>query len=190
MAAARPPARITVRELRWTDFDPIREMYWALYEERETNPDIGILLFPQRPSYADEVAWFTRLYQAVLRGDTIARVAEFDGAPIGHCDVLPVGPGVRESEAGHVGSLGILVHRDYRGRGAGEALMRETIAACRGHFDLVRLSVDSTNPRARQLYVRHGFVPYGRLPAGRKRAGRYTDEELMVLDLRPSTENR
>ncbi|HXW66677.1 MAG TPA: GNAT family N-acetyltransferase [Thermoplasmata archaeon] len=190
MPAATPAARVVVRELRWADFDPIREMYWTLYEERPANPDLGITLFPERPAYADEVDWFSRLYRAVLRGDTVARVAEIDGTVVGHCDVVPVGPGTRSSEVGHVGSLGIVVHRDHRGRGAGEALMRATIAACRGHFDLVRLSVLATNPRARRLYERHGFVPYGRLPGGLKRNGRYTDEDLMVLDLRDRTENR
>jgi ribosomal protein S18 acetylase RimI-like enzyme len=185
MAPSSTPGPVTVRELRWSDFDPLREMYYLLYEERETFPDIGIHLFEERPSYEDEVGWFSGFYSRVLRGDTIARVAEVDGVVVGNCVVLREGP-TRTSEIGHVGVLGILVHRDFRGRGVGEALMSATIAACRGTFEIVRLSVNVTNPRAQALYERHGFRLIGRVPAAVRRRGRYLDTNEMVLDLRPS----
>ncbi len=179
------PAPVTVRELRWTDFDPLREMYYLLYEERETFPEIGIGLFSERPSYADEVKWFAGLYQRVLAGDAVARVAEIDGVVVGNCVVSREGPG-RTFEVGHLGVLGILVHRDFRGRGAGDALLSATIAACRGTFGLVLLTVFVANRRARALYERHGFVVSGRIPGAVLRRGRYLDEDEMVLDLRPS----
>jgi ribosomal protein S18 acetylase RimI-like enzyme len=185
MAPTSSSAPVTVRELRWSDFDPIRETYLLLYEERETFPDIGIHLFETRPSYADEVGWFADLYRRVIKGDAVVRVAELDGVVVGNCMVGRKGPSAT-SEIGHVGVLGILVHRDFRGRGAGDALMSATLAACRGVFELVELSVNVTNPRARALYERHGFVPFGRFPGSTKRRGRYVDADLMVLDLRPS----
>jgi RimJ/RimL family protein N-acetyltransferase len=177
-------APVTVRELRWTDFDPLRETYYLLYEEREAFPDLGIALFAERPSYEDEVKWFAGLYQRVLAGDAIVRVAEVDGTVVGNCTVSREGP-TRTSEVGHIGVLGILVHRDHRGRGVGDALMRATIAACRGTFEILYLTVFVANPRARALYERHGFVAKGRFPALVRRRGRYLDEDEMVLDLRP-----
>jgi RimJ/RimL family protein N-acetyltransferase len=187
-AVSSPRTPVTIRELRWTDFDPLREMYLLLYEERETFPDIGIHLFEERPSYADEVKWFSALYQRVLSGDAIVRVAEVDGAVVGNCVVGREGPSPT-SEVGHLGVLGILVHRDHRGRGVGDALLRATLAACRGTFDLVYLNVLTVNPRARALYERHGFVLIGVFPAAFRRRGRYLDDQTMVLDLRSSGKN-
>jgi ribosomal protein S18 acetylase RimI-like enzyme len=177
------PGRVVTRELRWTDFDPLREMYYLLYEERETNPLIGIHLFAERPSYADEVGWFSGLYQRVLSGDTVVRVAEFDGQVAGSCVVGRDGP-TPTSEIGHTGTLGILVHRDFRGRGVGRALMRSALDGCRGKFDYVQLSVNVENPRARRLYEEFGFAAFGRRPAAVRRGTRYLDVDLMQLDLR------
>jgi RimJ/RimL family protein N-acetyltransferase len=184
MPPAPPSSPVTVRELRWTDFDPLREMYYLLYEERERNPEIGISLFETRPSYEDEVRWFSGLYDRALRGDAIVRVAEIDGGVVGNCVIGREGPS-RTSELGHMGVLGILVHRDFRGRGAGDALLSACLGACSGTFDVVVLSVFVANPRARALYERHGFVVYGRVPGAVLRGGRYLDEDQMVLDLRP-----
>jgi RimJ/RimL family protein N-acetyltransferase len=188
--SARSPGGVVVRELRWSDFDPLREQYLLLYEERESNPDIGITLFGEPPSYADEVAWFSGFYRRVLDGTAIARVAELDGAVAGDCVVTRHGPGPPGFEQSHSGVLGILVRREFRGRGVGDALMRETLAACHGKFAFVRLSVFATNPRARALYERHGFVVDGRVRGAIRRAGRYIDEDLMSLDLRSVTANR
>jgi ribosomal protein S18 acetylase RimI-like enzyme len=116
-------------------------------------------------------------------------VGEHDGVLAGHVTVGRVSPAPRH-EAAHVGELGILVHRDHRGSGVGEALMREAIRQCRGTFELVRLSVFSVNTRARRLYERHGFVCIGTRPAAVKRGDTYYDEDLMVLDLRSPAANR
>jgi RimJ/RimL family protein N-acetyltransferase len=183
MAPEAAAGAVAVRELRWTDFDPLREMYYLLYEERETNPEIGITLFRERPSYEDETAWFSGLYRRALAGDAVVRIAELEARVIGNCVVGREGPSP-SAENGHVGVLGILVHRDFRGRGAGDALLRSTLAGCRGTFDLVRLSVFAANARARRLYERHGFVGIGRVPAGVRRGDQYLDEDLMLRDLR------
>jgi ribosomal protein S18 acetylase RimI-like enzyme len=175
--------RVVTRELRWTDFDPLREMYYLLYDERETNPLIGISLFAERPSYVDEVRWFSGLYQRVLSGDSVVRVAEVGGQVVGSCVVGRDGP-TPTSEIGHTGTLGILVHRDFRGRGAGRALLRATLEACRGKFEFVQLSVNVENPRARKLYEEFGFEAFGRRPAVTRRGERYHDADLMQIDLR------
>jgi RimJ/RimL family protein N-acetyltransferase len=179
---------VVTRELRWNDFDPLREMYYLLYDERETNPLIGIHLFAERPSYADEVRWFSGLYLRVLSGDSVVRIAELEGEVVGSCVVNRDGP-TPTSETGHTGTLGIMVHRDFRGRGAGRALMASVLDGCRGKFDFVQLSVSVENPRARKLYEEFGFAPFGRRPAAGRRGDRYLDSDLMQLDLRPAGKN-
>lgn len=184
----QPPPNLRIREVAWGDFQGLVDTYWLLYEERETNPEIGITLFGSRPSHADEAQWFARTFERVLSGASVMRVAEVDRHVVGNCLVNRVGA-TADSEEAHVGDLGILVHRDFRGRGIGSALMRATLAACRGRFDVVRLSVFSANAGARRLYERLGFVPYGHLPGAVRRGGRYLDVDLMRLDLRPPHAN-
>ncbi|MGD0250458.1 MAG: GNAT family N-acetyltransferase [Thermoplasmata archaeon] len=177
-----------VREVRWSDFDDLREMYYELYEERERGEPIGITLFTDRPSLADEVAWFAEAYRGVLEGHTVFSVAEEGGRIVGNCQVHRKGPSAR-FEGGHVGVLGILVHRDHRGKGVGRVLLAHALDACRGRFETVRLSVFMTNARAKHLYEKFGFVTVGRVPRAVRRGSRYFDEDEMVLVLPPVPEN-
>lgn len=171
-----------VRELRWHDFEDITATYYLLYDERDRDGTIGIHLFGERPSIADEAAWFAGLYRTVLARDAIVSVAEVDGHVVGSCTIRRIAPRA-DAENGHVGELGIVVHRDHRGRGLGTALMADALAHARGIFRLVRLSVFATNPRAAQLYVRFGFRPAGRIPHAIRRGDTFIDEDLMVLEL-------
>ena len=189
MPPTTPKGRVETRELRWSDFEPFRDTFFLLFEERETNPEIGITLYERRPSLDDEVAWFAGLFRRVASGETLVVVGEHDGAVVGHVTVTRVGA-TATAENAHIGELGIVVHRDHRGSGVGDALMREAIRQSRGRFDLLRLSVFSVNHRARRLYERHGFVYVGTRPAHVKRGETYYDEDLMVLDLRPHAANR
>jgi RimJ/RimL family protein N-acetyltransferase len=180
---------VHIRDLRWSDFDDLRDTYFLLYEERTAQPDIGIGLFETQPTYENEVAWFANQYRQVLLGNAVVAIAERDGRAIGTCTVRRVGPSA-ESETGHVGELGIVVHRDHRGTGAGTALLKHALEQCRGKFEVVRLSVFSVNVRARRLYERFGFVPIGTIPRAIRRNGQYFDEDFMVLDLGRADVNR
>lgn len=55
---------------------------------------------------------------------------------------------------------GIAVTADARGRGIGKRLLDAITDFARGHgYHCVSLGVADTNPRARELYVREGFIP-------------------------------
>jgi ribosomal protein S18 acetylase RimI-like enzyme len=173
-------AVVSVRDLRWEDFSALTEGYYALYEERQSGAPIGITLFAEKPSLANEVDWFSGLYKSTLSGSSVALVAEVDGRAVGLCTVrgLPA-PG----EGSHVGVLGILVHRADRGHGIGEELFRQTIERCRGKFEMIVLDLFADNVRAKALYLRHGFRSAGTIPNGIKRGNRYIDHERMYLPL-------
>jgi ribosomal protein S18 acetylase RimI-like enzyme len=175
-------AAAVVRDLRWEDFPALQEAYLLLYDERDRGEPHGIHLQHDRPSPADEVTWFAGLYRRFLLGESVVVVAEAGGRAVGSCTVSCLGPGL-DAEMGHVGVLGILVHRDHRGSGIGTALLEAALARCRGRFEIVRLSVHSTNPRARRLYERFGFRTVGAIPRAIRRGGEAADEVLMVLDL-------
>jgi RimJ/RimL family protein N-acetyltransferase len=188
---AAPPVRREglARELRWNDFEDLTAAYYLLYEERETQPDIGIGLFEHRPTLADEVTWFASLYRKVLLGDAVVAVGEVAGHAVGDCVIGRVGP-TAESEQAHLGTLGILVHRDHRGHGLGRAMMARALNEARGKFEMVQLTVFVVNTRARRLYQEFGFRTVGRVPKILRRNGQYYDEELMVLDLSTASANR
>lgn len=169
-----------VRDLRWSDFDELREVYYRLYDEREQGVPIGITLFRERPSLPDEVDWFTRTFQRVLSGDAVVSVAEVDGHAVGNCMIDRAGA-LATSEQGHIGVLGVLVDKPYRGQGVGSALLRHALDRARGKFEVIRLAVFSVNDRAERLYRRFGFVRCGHIPRAIRRGGQYFDEEEMVL---------
>jgi len=173
-------APVTVRPLRWSDFDDLRENYFHLYEERARGISIGISLFREKPTVAQEVDWFAQQFRQVTDGLAVGSVAEVDGRAVGSCFVAPRQPG---SELDHVGELGILVHESHRGQGVGTALLTDALSQCRGRFDSVYLAVFATNEGAKRLYARFGFVLCGRLPRTIKRGAEFIDLEWMALRL-------
>ena len=174
------PVTVAIREVRWEDFHPLVENYFSYYDELTDEPGLGLILFAEKPSLADEAAWFLGLYRSQLAGDQVALVAEVDGRPVG---LVQVRRGLPHPETGHVGDLGISIHRDHRGKGLGTRLLREALRRCRGRFEVVNLRVFADNERAKALYRKMGFVTVGRVPKAVHRGGRYFDEEIMHLDL-------
>jgi len=72
---------VAIREVRWEDFHPLVENYFSYYDELTDEPGLGLILFAEKPSLADEAAWFLGLYRSQLAGDQVALVAEVDGRP-------------------------------------------------------------------------------------------------------------
>ncbi|HYK92794.1 MAG TPA: GNAT family N-acetyltransferase [Thermoplasmata archaeon] len=177
-----PTGPVTLRDLKWDDFDALVEAYFLLYDERTTNPEVGITLFATRPTIEDEVKWFADLFRRVVDGVAVCVIAEVGGRAVGSCTVRQCGGGAA-SEGAHLGELGLLVHRDHRGRGIGEALMRDAIRRCRGRFEAIRLAVFATNGPAKALYRKLGFETYGVEPKAVKRGKLYFDVEWMRLPL-------
>ncbi len=81
-----------------------------------------------------------------------------DGAVVGMAG-LHVGAGKQR----HVGSIGILVHDDFQGRGIGSTLMRTLLDLADDYLGLARveLEVIADNVAAIRLYERFGFEREG-----------------------------
>lgn len=170
---------MVIRDLAWTDFDAIVESYFALYDEVREFPDIGVLLFPRRPTMGHEAEWFAGLWRRIDEGASLAAVAVEDGKAVGLCHI----DRHEATESRHIGVLGILVAQPWRHRGLGRQLMGYVIEQARSRFELVELSVFVSNAPARALYASLGFRTWGIEPKGVLRGGRYTDVEHMTLDL-------
>jgi ribosomal protein S18 acetylase RimI-like enzyme len=105
-------------------------------------------------------------------------VADDGGRVVGWCDIrrelIPV--------YSHTGHLGMGLLPEYRGRGLGERLLRDSIdAARRGGFERIELSVYGRNVRAAALYRKVGFVHEGTRIRGKKLDGEYDDVHMMGL---------
>lgn len=179
----KPAPPFVLRELRWGDFPSRMRAYLDLYDEVRENPDLGMTLMAERPDEASEIGWFSDLYRRTRLGQAVAVVGEIDGQPVGMVVISSPRFGGTRSENSHVGVLGILVDRRYRGRGLGEALMVRALELARARFEIVRLTVFSVNTRAKRLYERLGFRTTGHLEREVRRGERYLDEEMMTLVL-------
>lgn len=94
------------------------------------------------------------------------------GKLVGWCDVCRHS---FEIEA-HVGTLGIGLLPEFRGKGIGKALLDMTIAAAeRLDFLRIELTAFSDNLRAIALYETRGFVHEGVLRAAARFGGEYRD---------------
>jgi len=82
----------------------------------------------------------------------------------------------------HCGSIGIMVHRNYQGKGIGRALLEKVIDLADNWLMLVRLelAVFVDNERAIKLYESLGFQIEGRKRFASIRNGKYDDEYLMA----------
>ena len=178
-----PPILVVlVRDLKPSDFTDIVDNYYGFYDEIREYPSFGITLYHKKPSLSDELNWFSGLYRMMTDGDAIAVVAEIDSHVVGLCQVTRQQPG---SDASHRGGLGISVSKDHRGKGVGTALMQETLQRCKGKFEIIELSVFTTNQVARKLYEKFGFKTFGVRPRSNKRGDMYFEQQLMRLDLQP-----
>jgi len=83
------------------------------------------------------------------------------------------------------GEIGMLVHRDWRGRGVGSALLREAISRAREEgLHKLCLEVFAHNTAAIALYRRCGFAEEGRRAGQYRRAsGELWDSIIMGLPL-------
>ena len=82
----------------------------------------------------------------------------------------------------HVGSIGMGVHDDFQGRGAGSALMAAAIDLADNWLGLrrIELTVYADNAPAVRLYEKFGFVIEGTAREFAFRGGRYVDAHAMA----------
>jgi ribosomal protein S18 acetylase RimI-like enzyme len=171
---------VKIRRAIMKDFDGMWILSRNFYKEAASNPDLGDYVFFKRPSRSTKLKWFTKLLVDVRKGDAISLTAEVDGHIAGRCFVTRVEPG---SELSHVGELAMLVDGAYRGRGIGGRLLDSMIRQSKGKFEMLRLTVFTTNKIAKKLYKSRGFRYFGTEPRAVKRGARYIDLEYYYLNL-------
>ncbi len=104
-------------------------------------------------------------------------VAELDGRVVGYA-----GLHVRDAKRRHSAWLGIAVHDEFAGRGAGRLLMKALLDLADNWIGLVRadLEASAANERGIKLYREPGFVEEGRQKKAYFAEGGYEDAVLMA----------
>jgi RimJ/RimL family protein N-acetyltransferase len=128
-------------------------------------------------SAADE-----RRYLRALRRypDAAVLVAETGGELVGRLSLARD----RHPSSSHVADLGLMVAKDYRGRGVGRALLDGAVVwAGESGVTKLELHVFPWNRPAIRLYERFGFEREGVRKRHYRRDGEYVDAILMALTL-------
>jgi ribosomal protein S18 acetylase RimI-like enzyme len=149
-----------------------------------------------RPARAEDARAIAELFAAVAEErdgiateppvDLDARAAAFAasaaGALVAIADTAIVGTIHVEPRHG-VGEIGMLVDREWRGRGVGSALLAAAIDRARGDgLHKLSLEVFPHNAAGRALYRKYGFVEEGRRAKHYRRAsGELWDAIVMGL---------
>lgn len=164
---APPPPGVEVRPARARDARQVRSLIEEVAREGRFIRTERVLAPPGE--------FRGRFRRSWTRG-AAELVAVAGGRVVGHLGVArEAGPVTR-----HVAALGMLVQRDWRGRGVGAALMAEVIRWARwAGVEKLTLSVFPHNRAARALYRKFGFAEEGILRGHSKKSSGYEDEVVM-----------
>lgn len=117
---------------------------------------------------------------ATIGLDKTVYIMAMDGDKmVGSADVR-----MRTGVKGHIGLFGIIIDKEYRGDGIGQALTEVVIDQAKKNLKglkTIMLDVFGNNPAAIELYKKFGFIEYGRLPGGLKHNDEFVDDISMYL---------
>ena len=116
-------------------------------------------------------------FQARWGKDDHVLVAEVDGRVVGYA-----GLHLRDGKRRHSAWLGIAVHDEFAGRGAGRLLMSALLDLADNWIGLVRVDLEASaaNERAIAMYRRLGFVEEGRQKKAYFAEGAFEDAVIMA----------
>ncbi len=132
-------------------------------------------------TFEETKKWLKHRLQEIKRKRIVMLVAEVDGQIMGNCDLLR-----RQFKASHRAEIGVVLKKELRGKGVGEALMKSTMALAKERMkglQQVDLKTFAYNKRAQNLYKKLGFVRTGCVPRAVREGNKYYGELVMVLRL-------
>ena len=87
----------------------------------------------------------------------------------------------------HIGVYGIMVAKEFRGKGIGKLLTKTVIKEARKNLpglEMIILDVFANNPKAIRMYKKFGFKKFGMLPKGVKLGQGCVDDVLMYKNVK------
>jgi len=170
---ARDGTSVVFREPRTSDAKLLMDFINAFVAE----PMSGLLI-NKRVHLKEERAWLRGWLADIRNRKGVMLLVEADGSVKGNCTVSRL-----VWKSSHMADAGVALSMDIRGKGIGEALLRETIELARKRMrglEMIQLRAFDYNERALKLYKKLGFVVVGRVPRANKEGNDYFDDVLMV----------
>jgi L-phenylalanine/L-methionine N-acetyltransferase len=158
---------IVIRRAEPEDFEAV----WRTMKDEEAYSGLLQLPFPSREM------WRRRMAE---HGDhDYVLLACVKDEVVGNAGLHAAGNSPRRA---HAMKLGLAVHRDWQGKGVGNALLGAICGLADNWLNVFRLelTVYTDNERAIALYRKHGFEVEGTHKAYALRAGRYVDSFAMA----------
>jgi len=162
-------------------YEPSMEKLRALLKMvNDLTKEDTFLTFHGRPiTINEEKKWLQGTIQQIKNKKAYVIWAFYNEEMVGECSL-----NYGLSRMPHVGKLGLMVARKYRGDGIGKYLLNSTLSWAKNkNLKIVKLSVFSDNEIAINLYQKHGFKEWGRLPKGFYRKEKYTDRVDMYKEI-------
>lgn len=170
---------MTLRSIKWEDLDDVLHFANSLIDDREVNPDFGII-FDKRPTRESEAEWLGAKLAKIESGTLINVIAEVDRKLVGNSEVERGST----SDEFHHGKLGISIINEYRNQGIGVEMMKTLIdESKKAGLKTIELEVFASNQVAIRTYDRAGFKQVGRIPRKIFRKGCFTDIIVMAIEL-------
>jgi len=162
--------RILLRTPRWEDLDGLLDLInSAVEEEAEISRD-------EKVSRDDELEWLSGLLVRLEKDKTFLLVGEADGKIMASADITR-----QHGYSTHVGVVGILVGKGFRGLGVGTAIMHTLMEEAKKlGLTVLELTAFESNKRAIHVYQKIGFVQTGKVPKKHLKHGEFIDEVIMT----------
>lgn len=170
--------QVVVRPLQQHDTAVLMEFMNEVSAE-----DTFLLVSGEEISHAQENQYVFNVLQHSAAGNMVKLLAFIDDVLVGTVDVRRMTENRKRSL--HVGEVGLIVRKNYRGDGIGDRLMQLIIQEAKKlpNMRILRLWVFEPNYLAKRLYHRHGFELCGGVPEGIWYRDRYVKHELMCRKL-------
>lgn len=133
-------------------------------------------------TFEAEDRYIEQFVRDVEMGNAVKILAFYEDQLVGVADATR---SVYETEP-HICTFGIMMKKEWRGKGIGSLLMDKTLEAVVTHMagiSIIRLGVFGNNPIAERMYRKKGFIQYGVLPKGLKHKEDYVDHIFMYKRL-------
>jgi RimJ/RimL family protein N-acetyltransferase len=161
---------VILRTPRREDLDDLMELINSLVDEKA---EIARTVKVTRD---EEAEWLPKMLASLEKDELFFSVAEVGGKLVASSDIH-----ILLGNEKHVGVLGIVIKREFRGLGIGTRMMRTLMeqAAALG-LKVLTLHVFATNRQAIHVYEKVGFTQSGIIPKKHLRESQYIDEVIMT----------
>lgn len=163
---------LVIRHVRRDDVERLMDFINMISKEQTF-----ILFQGEQMNLEEESRYVEGFIQKVNHNQAVKLLVFHNDEFIGLADVI-----LKEKAESHIGVFGIMLKKEWRGKGIGSFLMKKTLEEAEKNIPALRiiiLGVFSNNPVAKSMYEKRGFIEYGLLPKGLQHKGVLVDHIYM-----------